>query len=608
MSEAPQSRRARRTAEEEAAAFAGAPDGQWPSSGGPFTGETAAPVTDGIAVSRRDRRRMERLQRPMETWTAEEEMIATGQIPVVTPEVIAQQERAAREKAEAAARDAYLRSQELKALAEAELGGAIAAPAAPAVPAAPVTPPAPAERVYVEPYQPLMILEDDEDEQTVAFAAQSRDVPFEPQVPQLAPEAVAPPVVPPAYEPGGQQPVVAAPVGLDRFAPVEEPAAPVESSLVLAPVEPESLPPRELPHETFAVPTVAAPAAPAAPGPGGDVAATDSAAARAEALDAAAIAAERERVMSELFPPGSSAAALAAADPFAQAPVQQAGGAQASAQQPGSVADAPAAPVRVPLAAEPTPSSDGAEEIRRLAAEAISGIERASQVGAAPVAEAPIGRVPAVETPQGFDAAPSQPTPTMWQQTTPPSGEQPQPWNPGTGQVPAQPLLGGPVQPVQGGPASAPAPWPPVSDATQAAVPHSPWESHPLAAAPAVTPAVDPNAFTPVSAPPPDFSQLINPVSQPAPSPFGGLVPPTGQTPFAPVAGGLAPATGQTPFAPTGSFTVSEPATTGTFPAVRRMEVPEKPDPRSFKWLHLGVIGALMFVLGVVIYNVMLNQ
>ena len=60
-----------------------------------------APETESV-VSRRERRRMERLANPVETWTAEEEMIATGQMPAMTNEVLAEQERLARERAEQA--------------------------------------------------------------------------------------------------------------------------------------------------------------------------------------------------------------------------------------------------------------------------------------------------------------------------------------------------------------------------------------------------------------------------------------------------------------------------------------------------------------------------
>ncbi|WP_084038040.1 hypothetical protein [Demequina sp. NBRC 110053] len=70
---------------------------------------------DGRVLSRRDRRRLERAERPMETWTAEEEMLATGQIPAMTPERIAEQERIAREKAEEAQREALTASEQIPA-------------------------------------------------------------------------------------------------------------------------------------------------------------------------------------------------------------------------------------------------------------------------------------------------------------------------------------------------------------------------------------------------------------------------------------------------------------------------------------------------------------
>ncbi|WP_084077818.1 hypothetical protein [Demequina sp. NBRC 110057] len=69
------------------------------------------PVTDGLNLSRRERRRLERLENPVETWTAEEEMLATGQIPAMTPERIAEQERIEREAAAAAQRDAETSAQ-----------------------------------------------------------------------------------------------------------------------------------------------------------------------------------------------------------------------------------------------------------------------------------------------------------------------------------------------------------------------------------------------------------------------------------------------------------------------------------------------------------------
>lgn len=75
----------------------------------------ALPVTPETLdnLTRRERRRLERLERPMEIWTAEEEMIATGQIPAMTPEVIAEQERLARERAAQADAEARATAEQM---------------------------------------------------------------------------------------------------------------------------------------------------------------------------------------------------------------------------------------------------------------------------------------------------------------------------------------------------------------------------------------------------------------------------------------------------------------------------------------------------------------
>ncbi len=68
----------------------------------------AQPEPQDGTLSRRDRRRLERLEKPMETWTAEEEQRHTGQVPTMTPGVIAQQEALAQQRAAAAQQDAHL--------------------------------------------------------------------------------------------------------------------------------------------------------------------------------------------------------------------------------------------------------------------------------------------------------------------------------------------------------------------------------------------------------------------------------------------------------------------------------------------------------------------
>ncbi|PKQ26355.1 MAG: hypothetical protein CVT64_04485 [Actinobacteria bacterium HGW-Actinobacteria-4] len=103
----PLSRRDRRAMEQGAA-------GQ---SAGTETGEIPTIGPDGKPLSRRDRRRLERSESPMEIWTAEEEQLATGQMPAMTPEVIAEQEALAREKARIAAEEAAAASAELRGVA-----------------------------------------------------------------------------------------------------------------------------------------------------------------------------------------------------------------------------------------------------------------------------------------------------------------------------------------------------------------------------------------------------------------------------------------------------------------------------------------------------------
>jgi hypothetical protein len=103
----PLSRRDRRAMEQQA-------EGQ---VAGTETGEIPTHGPDGTPLSRRDRRRLERSENPMEIWTAEEEQIATGQMPAMTPEVIAEQEALAREKARVAAEEARAASAELRGVA-----------------------------------------------------------------------------------------------------------------------------------------------------------------------------------------------------------------------------------------------------------------------------------------------------------------------------------------------------------------------------------------------------------------------------------------------------------------------------------------------------------
>ena len=157
--------------------------------------------------------------------------------------------------------------------------------------------------------------------------------------------------------------------------------------------------------------------------------------------------------------------------------------------------------------------------------------------------------------------------------------------------------------PVQSQAVPAPAP----ELAPEPAAPDAAWTQHPLHEAP-VAGNVDVNAFEPVKdVPQPDFTSLAHTVGNPFGPVSTGSVPHVtpasqpGGTPFVPggpvVSGG--PVTGSTPLVP------GAPLTTGSIPVVRR-EAPLQPagGAKHFRWTHYALLGALMFVLGVVVYNV----
>lgn len=104
----PLSRRERRELERQAAG--GAPVEETPVSSAP---------RDGAMLSRKERRMLERAETPMMTWTAEEEAEATGQMPPLTPEAIAEQERIEQEKAARAMEEAQRHVSELERPVEA---------------------------------------------------------------------------------------------------------------------------------------------------------------------------------------------------------------------------------------------------------------------------------------------------------------------------------------------------------------------------------------------------------------------------------------------------------------------------------------------------------
>lgn len=138
----PLSRRERRALEEAAAAAQGEVTQALP----------VAPESISV-MSRRERRRLERLQHPLETWTPEEEMIATGQMPAMTPELLAKQEKILAEqraleaekaaKAQADAEAAYAQTAPEPVVERVSLSQAAAPEPEPVAEAEPVAEPEP---------------------------------------------------------------------------------------------------------------------------------------------------------------------------------------------------------------------------------------------------------------------------------------------------------------------------------------------------------------------------------------------------------------------------------------------------------------------------------
>jgi hypothetical protein len=359
------------------------------------------------------------------------------------------------------------------------------------------------------------------------------------------------------------------------------------------------------------------------------------------------IATGQSRVLDELFPPGSNQAALRQQDPFAHQ------AAQADAPAPAS---SDAIPTLLPPQDGPTGPSNPVEEIRRLAAEAMSGIERASRSEEAapqqtpsqqvpsqpvPVQQAPVQQAPvrgqswdevvaagsaAPASQQAYDALgmsrADEPVPT----TTPGGGLAPhhaafdqlasntqgaaygagideRRQAPASGQFPSVQSGQFPTQsgqfPTQSGQFPTQSGQFPSVQAEAPGVAPQPltrpqgpaWDAHPLETVQAPQQGQsDPNDFKPVTdVPTPDFSGLYQASPTAQFGPVSGTIP-TGQ--FGTVSGSI----------PTGSTSTNPSGT------IRRLDMPDVGGAKHFKWLHLAVIGALMFVLGVVIYNAAFAQ
>ncbi len=583
MPDVPLSRRARRDMEAQAAERAAAQNDPTRSPAqGAATGDVPGVDTSSQAFSRRDRRRVERLARPMESWTAEEEMIATGHIPAMTPDRIAEQEELAREAAERAATDAQTAAEELRILAQRDL-----APQHPGEPSnppvrvssadVPLVQPAPRadpeasleERAVVEPYSPRFELDERE-----MKSARDEAEPVE---------------VPTGFDPEAKIERTPAPTGEPDFHDAGDPpiAWPESFEGILAPPSNEARPTFATPPavETPAVERPEAVETPPVVEHSEPAEAPEAKRIDAEAREAEAAAA-RAKVFEELFPPGSSQAALLDHD-------RREHEAAASARY--------VEPVE-PVGSEPKQDDEeaerlrGIEEIRRLTEAAISSMEEKSQPQQESAQPSSADRFAMPADPEeeysfGVLGAPA--SPPEWEQQEASPMPDPGALAPPSGQFPVTPAPHQATFDETVRTASTEIPVRPMNQPqpTQDQAP-SQWGSHPLDGAQAPT-TTDVNDFQPVSdAPRPDFSQLNN-------------RPPTGQFP---ATGAQSPTT-SAPVPTTGAMFNADTSATGQVAPLRRTpDLPPVGGAQHFKWLHLAVIGALVFVLGVVIYNVAFGQ
>src|SRR5680860_1150856 len=228
----------------------------------------------------------------------------------------------------------------------------------------------------------------------------------------------------------------------------------------------------------------------------------------------------------------------------------------------------------------------GIEEPRRLTEAAINGIEQKSQ----PESERPLGidryEMPAdPEEGYAFGVLGASASLPEWKQPEASPMPNPGALAPPTGQFPLTPAPHQATFDDTVRTASTEIPVWPMNQPqpTQGDTP-SQWGSHPLDAVQAPT-TTDVNNFQPVrDAPRPDLSRLNN-------------WPPTGQSP---ATDAQSPTTdSQVPT--TGALFNVDPSATGQIGSLRRTpDLPPVGGAQHFKWHHLAVIGALVFVLGVV--------
>ncbi|WP_062132849.1 hypothetical protein [Demequina aestuarii] len=607
--------------------------------GAPISESIPTHSPEGRMLTRRERRRLERARQPIETWTAEEEMIATGQIPAMTPERIAEQERVERERAEAAQREA----ESLAAEAASESGAVDSHQGeAPAV-----------EQPEPEPAAPASWhTHADEEPETVRDGAASTDH----DVDVSAPSAEDGSHDAPAVEENSQEPESSPeqPVEPEPSTEPERPTAPQRTSLI--PASPDAGHPDPALHKPSPAHAVSAPQS--EPESGVDWAPeTDESPAHVDSVPEDEASDHDDAPHEEPtppappsvlgMPPGMSPEMFAALFP------------------PGSLQrrlmEQQATDQAEPAVEEPD-VEDPAEEIRRLTQQAVAGIDAASSrrsvstpADADPVAQsaaesAAHAVLPHAWGPAASDAQPPRDADSDSTSDTAPSSpsapqaafpDAAQPW---AGSAPSAPTAWG--SPASDGDPHAPSraddeP----SQQAPVSLDEAPFDAiighHPGTAAldEASTASVEMHrpAFHSVSAQPqygaaervPDASAQLAPHYAAFDVPQGSVqAPDQAESPWAahplmsvqraaPELPEVRPSQNipqpdlssvrRPTFEPqSGGMPSIEPVPTG------QIEVPprERPDleadggPRHFKWAHLAVFGAVAFLLGVVVWNV----
>ncbi|WP_156160892.1 hypothetical protein [Demequina maris] len=283
----------------------------------PIPSTVAGPPThpDGTPLTRKERRALERGEGGVETWTQEEELIATGQLPAMTPDLLEAQEMVARRRAE---RDAEVELEQPAEEPEPEAEE-------------PAGEPEPEAEAHVD--EPA-----DEPEEEPVAEAEPESQPEEPVEEE--------PAAAQAWEPQEAEPVEQADTQAMAEPVVDEPAAEVwepEAEVAEPLEEPVEQPVAEEPTPSGAIDTIP----------------------------------EEYR---HLFPPGSLQARR----------LEERAARGETSTPPAGTAATPAAPEadaapEAPAAQED--ADDPAAEIRRLTAEAMAGITRAQQARRAPAPE-----------------------------------------------------------------------------------------------------------------------------------------------------------------------------------------------------------------------------